>query len=180
MNISRDLFRAHLAADPASVGPQILERFERERRSMLSLELSIEQAPAVQSMQFSAKTNAAAFLYCFLEDDDSGQVRTVFPSASQRSNRVTAEKTLNLPTSTWRLITTNAGRAQTLGCFAVAQSVGAPLLNVVTSPAGTVVPRVTGMDGLTTQFRSAGGRVATAYLTFAAQPSNAPRNASAR
>jgi hypothetical protein len=167
--ISLKLFRAHFAADPKAVGAKAVALLEAESEKWLSLEVKLDPARSHDTTSLSVRSNHSAFVYCFVQDDESKQIRVIFPHGSQRSNPLPAGQAVLLSQLAQRGIGAHLRRQQTLACFTTVEDRSKVVLELFSAPAGAPVPRITDLNYIKSQLRSGGRQVATARFSFGGQ-----------
>lgn len=168
--ISLKLFRAHFEPDPNVVGPKAVALFEAEKKKLLSLELKLEPTHSRTEASFALTTNHAAFVYCFLRDDESKQIRGIFPHGFQHPTAVPAGQPIALHELTKRTIVSHARRPQTLACFASAEDRTKDVPELLRTPVGAPIPGVTDFNHIKSRLAAGGVQLATATASFKGHP----------
>jgi hypothetical protein len=168
--LSLGLFRAHFEADPDVVGPKAVALFKAEKQKLLALELKLEPTRSPTEASFALTTNHDAFVYCFLQDDKSKQIRGIFPHGFQRPAALRAGQPIALHELTRRAIVSHLRQAQTLACFSSAEDRTKDLPELFRSAAGAPIPGVSDFNRIKSQLAAGGAQLATATASFKGHP----------
>lgn len=169
-SISLKLFRAHFDADPAVAGPKAVALFEAEKQKLLALELKLDPTGTRDEAAFVLTANHEAFVYCFLQDDDSKQIRGVLPNGSRRPATLKAGEPVALRELTKRAIASYLRRAQTLACFASEEDRSKDMPELFRAAPGAAIRGIDDLDRIRVQLATGGRHVATAMVRFSGHP----------
>lgn len=137
---------------------------------MLSLELRQEPTRSLDTISFAVKSNRPAFVYCFLQDDESGQIRRILPNGSEHSSALPAGQAVTLPPLSRRGGRARADRVQTLACFATAEDRSDVVRELMSMPPVEAATRhINDLGYINSQLRAGATEVAAARFSFGRQ-----------
>ncbi len=174
--INAELFRAHITADRVRVMKEVAATFARETKERLSVRIQIVELPPLkrgQFVNFDIAPNVPAYLYCFLQDEESNIFRLWSNAPTPRAASDAPPEAIPMPRG---LLKVDAkGRAMQLTCFttrndatktaAVSTPTGA---QVLTGPNPQRIPAVKSMQEVLGVLQASGQEVASDSVTIRA------------
>jgi hypothetical protein len=174
--INDELFRAHIAADRARVMKDVTAMIASESKDRLGVRIQTVKPPPLrrgQFVNFDIAPNVPAYVYCFLQDEESNIFRLWSSAPTQRAAPDAPPEAIPMPRGLLKVDT--KGRAMQMTCFttrndvtksaAVSTPAGA---QVLTGPNPQRIPAVKSMQEVLSVLQASGQEVASDSVTIRA------------
>jgi len=117
-------------------------------------------------MSFSVEANREAFVYCFVQDEKTRQIRDILRHGSHSINALPAGQAVPLRPMLTHPIVSQPDRRQTLACFATSTDRSKEVMALFRSGSGAPIAGVTDFGTVKSQLRSGGSQLASVTLSL--------------
>ncbi len=174
--INAELFRAHITADRSRMMKDVAAMIAAESRERLGVRIQIVEPPPLkrgQFVNFDIAPNVPAYVYCFLQDEESNIFRLWSSAPTPRVAPDAPPEPIPMPRG---LLKVDAkGRAMQMTCFtlrndaAKSAAVSTPTgAQVLTGPNPLRIPAVKSMQEVLSVLQASGQEVASDSVTVRA------------